>query len=328
MKNFIIAFLVFLIWSIFGLWFYSWLQPETISAILKSEIIENKLLEVPNIDKPSTKETDSIAFKNRDNNSNIEDNKPIYELENNKGLKATNDVGDIIFIFSEGVSIKKNSTKINIPLSVVDYKYKINTYLLEHPDQELHICSLYSPLEEILKPNIGLQRANELKLLLIETGIQSEKIVVKSIIKDFQFTPKNTFNNSIYFTFKPLNIERVHAEKNKKPLSKIIYPAFSESGILLNKTLKSLLKELKFYFKNNPNKKIELVGHTDNIGNSIDNYNLGLKHSKQVRWFLVSKGGFNKSLITATSKGESEPIENNKTYSGRIANKRIEVIFK
>ena len=32
MKNFLTAFSVFIIWSVFGLWIYSWIQPESIAA--------------------------------------------------------------------------------------------------------------------------------------------------------------------------------------------------------------------------------------------------------------------------------------------------------
>ena len=69
------------------------------------------------------------------------------------------------------------------------------------------------------------------------------------------------------------------------------------------------------------------MGHTDNIGNSNDNYATGLKNARQVRWYLVSKGGIDKTKIIASSKGESEPIDSNNSHQGRIANRRIKVIF-
>ena len=314
MKSFLIAFVVFLVWSIFGLWIYSWLQPKTESAQLKTEIISNNPIK------------ESISNKLPVNE--IEKNTASKVIKNSKnGLKATNELGDIIFIFSEGISIIKNEIEINIPASTIDYKYKINTYLLEHPDQELHINSIYSPKEQIITPNIGLQRAKNIYKQLVVTGVPGEKIVTKSVIKDILFNEKGGFNNSIYFTFKPLDKNRVSLLNKRVPETRIVYPIFSNSGIIANKDLRDLLDEVKNYFSNNPTKNIEIVGHTDKIGNEVDNYNIGLKYAAQVRWFLISKGKFDKTLLTAASKGESEPIGDNNTQRGRIANKRIEIIF-
>ena len=153
-------------------------------------------------------------------------------------------------------------------------------------------------------------------------------MVIRSVIKDILFNENDDFNGSIYFTFKPLDKNRVELLIKSIPEKRTVYPKFSEAGIVVNNDLKLLLSELIVYFSNNPNKKIDIVGHTDNIGNGMDNYNIGLKYAKQVRWYLISKGNFDKTLLKASSKGESEPIDDNNTHLGRIANRRIEVIFK
>jgi outer membrane protein OmpA-like peptidoglycan-associated protein len=106
-----------------------------------------------------------------------------------------------------------------------------------------------------------------------------------------------------------------------------VYPKFTDSGISVNNDLKILLSELIVYFSNNPDQVVTIVGHTDNIGNGNDNYNVGLKYAQQVRWYIVSKGDLKNSQIKAISKGESEPIESNYSEKGRIANRRIEVIY-
>ena len=79
--------------------------------------------------------------------------------------------------------------------------------------------------------------------------------------------------------------------------------------------------------KANPDVRIELIGHTDNIGNGQDNYTMGLNYSKQVEWYLVAKGGIANSKIKASSKGEEEPIDTNNSREGRIVNRRVEVVF-
>ncbi len=324
MKNFLTAFIVFMVWSLFGLWIYSWLQPKNDAALLltnnREEIPMNPKKEKNNIIVDTTEakqikiitEKDSILEKNNQLDSKF---------------KAINSDGDIIFYFEETINITKNKAEINIPKSSIDYKYKINTYLLEHPNKEVHIQSIYSPLEDVVEPNFGIQRALEIEKQLVEIGITKEKIVKKSIIKNINFSEENSYNNGIYFNFKKLDTARVNAIKKKIPASKFIYPNFTESGISVNNELKLLLSDLLVYFNEHPNKTITIVGHTDNIGNANDNYTVGLKYSKQIKWYLVSKGDLKKTSIIAISKGESEPIDDNNSKQGRITNRRIEVIY-
>jgi len=331
MKNFLIAFIVFLVWSFFGLWIYSWLQPETKTTSFQQNIIKETRIIVKNdvkknIVKPiidSSVVKDSIIEKTNRKDSILVENKEIK-----KGLIATNLNGDVIFLFNDGIQITKNSIELSISKSLVDYKYKIYTYLLEHPNQELHICSLYSPLEEVSNPNIGILRTSELKEDLLKVGVLEEKIVMKSIIKDLKFSEEGVYKNAIYFFFKKLDLTRVETFRKSIPNKRIVYPKFTESGISVNNDLKILLSEIILYFSKYPDKNIEIVGHTDNIGNSNDNYSVGLKYAQQVRWYLISKGNIKKALVKASSKGESEPIDSNFSKQGRNKNRRIEVLFK
>ncbi len=182
-------------------------------------------------------------------------------------------------------------------------------------------------MENIENPNLGMQRGMKIKEVLVNTGISTKKIIVKSIIKDISFNENLQFSNSLTFSFKPLNLNRVENLKLKIPEAKTVYPKFSNSGILVNDELKKLLSEIKDALKNHPAIEIKIIGHTDNIGNSNDNFATGLKYARQVRWYLVAKGNIDKTKIIASSKGESEPIDSNNSHKGRIANRRIEVIF-
>ncbi len=331
MKNFLTAFIVFMIWSLFGLWIYSWIQPEDISSNFEVEIPKR------NIKTPSENKDAMIKEIIIDSSALIKE-KSIVELKNDSipidnkieilEFKAINAEGDIIFLYPNGIPITKNILDITFPENSKDFKYKINSFLLEHPNQEVHIHSIYSPQENVSTPNIGIQRALFIEEKLISIGVPKEKIVKKSIIKNSIFSEEDQYSNGFYFTFNKLDLERVKAIIDSKPKNKNVYPKFTNSGVSVNNDLKQLLIELKQYFKEHPNKKVDIVGHTDNIGNSVDNYAEGLKYAQQVRWYLISKGGINKSSLKASSKGESEPIDNNNSKQGRTNNRRIEVIFK
>lgn len=318
MKNFTIAFLVFIIWSFFGLWFYHWLQPDTIAMnkIDRSDV---------------TEETISPEYKNEkvpllDENDTTTVNTPTT-AESSFGLKAVTDNGDLLFSYPENIEITKNSASINIPTNTQDFKYKLNSYLLEHPDTELVIASKYSAEENIESPNYGTQRAQQIKTILVDTGIPGQRIVLKPHITSIEFNNNNSFNNAFSFTIQPLNKLRIANIKKEVPETKTIYPRYSDSGILNSPELEKMLQEVKTALEANPKMHITIVGHTDNVGNAIDNYRRGLELAKQVRWYLVAKGNINKNKIVATSEGERQAIASNNTEKGRVLNQRIELKF-
>ncbi len=108
--------------------------------------------------------------------------------------------------------------------------------------------------------------------------------------------------------------------------SSIFYPRYNNTDLILDKELVKYTTELKALLKKHPEKKVTILGHTDNVGSSKDNFDQGLKMSRQVKWYLTARRGIPRHKITATSRGEEEPIANNKSLSGRQENNRIEII--
>ena len=72
-----------------------------------------------------------------------------------------------------------------------------------------------------------------------------------------------------------------------------------------------------------PTLKIELSGHTDNVGNNEYNLNLSQRRADAVRVYLTSKG-VDKSRVLAVGYGESKPVDSNDTKDGRANNRRTE----
>lgn len=72
--------------------------------------------------------------------------------------------------------------------------------------------------------------------------------------------------------------------------------------------------------------KILINGHTDNIGTDEFNLNLSLARAHTAASVLVGKG-FPAEKIVCEGKGESLPVANNDTETGRAANRRIEFVL-
>jgi outer membrane protein OmpA-like peptidoglycan-associated protein len=76
--------------------------------------------------------------------------------------------------------------------------------------------------------------------------------------------------------------------------------------------------------KQNPSELI-LEGHTDNTGSKDYNFALGLKRSEATQNYLLSRGAEGDNFVIA-SKGEGEPIADNKTSDGRKKNRRVDIV--
>ena len=88
-----------------------------------------------------------------------------------------------------------------------------------------------------------------------------------------------------------------------------------------------VINEFAEYLKANPTIKIEVCGHTDNVGNEKANFTLSTDRAFTVREMLIEKGIDQKRLIGFKGFGASQPIANNLTASGRAKNRRTEFII-
>lgn len=77
------------------------------------------------------------------------------------------------------------------------------------------------------------------------------------------------------------------------------------------------------YLKKKPDVKIEIQGHTDNIGTKKYNKVLSEKRAREVLRYLVKKG-ITKERLYATGHGLSRPVASNETEEGRSKNRRVQ----
>jgi outer membrane protein OmpA-like peptidoglycan-associated protein len=77
------------------------------------------------------------------------------------------------------------------------------------------------------------------------------------------------------------------------------------------------------FLKENENIKVEIAGHTDNVGKAASNQQLSLGRAKSVSTYITSKG-VAQSQITFKGYGMTKPVAENKTAAGKAMNRRVE----
>lgn len=84
------------------------------------------------------------------------------------------------------------------------------------------------------------------------------------------------------------------------------------------------LSDLASFLKDNPEIKIRINGHTDNVGDPGLNKQLSLERAGSVRDFLVEQG-VNFESLRISGWGGTRPLASNATESGRAKNRRVEL---
>ncbi len=76
--------------------------------------------------------------------------------------------------------------------------------------------------------------------------------------------------------------------------------------------------------QDNPTIRVEIQGHTDNIGSDAYNQKLSERRAQSVVTYLVQNFGIDISRLTAKGYGESKPIASNDNAEGRALNRRVQ----
>ena len=86
------------------------------------------------------------------------------------------------------------------------------------------------------------------------------------------------------------------------------------------------LQEISKLLSQNPELKVYVVGHTDNVGKLDYNMKLSLARAESVVKELTSKHGVAEDRLIHHGVGPLSPVASNKTDEGRAKNRRVELI--
>jgi OOP family OmpA-OmpF porin len=72
--------------------------------------------------------------------------------------------------------------------------------------------------------------------------------------------------------------------------------------------------------------KLEIQGHTDNVGQPAANLKLSQDRAAAVKTYLVQTLGVDAVRLTTAGFGDTKPVADNKTDAGRSQNRRVELV--
>jgi OmpA family len=86
-----------------------------------------------------------------------------------------------------------------------------------------------------------------------------------------------------------------------------------------------VLEEIAGVMKHNPDWRLNINGHTDNVGGDASNLELSRQRAKAVKAALLARYGIAESRLNTGGFGASQPHEKNDTPEGRARNRRVEL---
>ncbi|QNK62508.1 OmpA family protein [Pedobacter sp. PAMC26386] len=131
------------------------------------------------------------------------------------------------------------------------------------------------------------------------------------------------------FSKNGLTVEMKNGKVYVSLTDKLLFPSAS---IIIDEKGKQALTQLAKVLKEQPEIIIAVEGHTDsqkitNLGQIKDNWDLSVLRSTSVVRYLTETEKVSGVRLTATGKGEFQPLESNTTPEGRSKNRRIEIVL-
>lgn len=101
---------------------------------------------------------------------------------------------------------------------------------------------------------------------------------------------------------------------------------FGTNSFELTFKSKAILEGFSDFLKTNPNLKVSIQGHTDDVGDDAENLLLSENRAKAVMQYLISSG-IPSNRLSSQGYGETKPRADNSTDIGRAKNRRTEFLI-
>ena len=88
----------------------------------------------------------------------------------------------------------------------------------------------------------------------------------------------------------------------------------------------AVLQEIAKLLQSQPQLRLSIQGHTDNVGDPAYNLRLSKQRADAVAEYLEKNYSINRSRLTTGGFGDKQPVADNNSQNGRALNRRVELI--
>ncbi|MFZ6674178.1 OmpA family protein [Undibacterium sp. Xuan67W] len=175
-------------------------------------------------------------------------------------------------------------------------------------------------VQKLINPNLKLISKGQLKIdgntvsVRGEVANEAQRQQIASDIAT-NLNPTYTVNNGLRVSASEQNM------LDATLANRII--EFESGKAALTPGGKAILDEMALALQKISNRKIEVIGHTDNQGLRVSNLSLSQARADAVKVYLITKN-INAEGIATSGQGSDRPIASNETSDGRSRNRRIE----
>jgi OmpA-OmpF porin, OOP family len=104
-----------------------------------------------------------------------------------------------------------------------------------------------------------------------------------------------------------------------------LYVNFDFGKSIIRDESRPIIEQVVKMLKSNPELKLSIEGHTDNVGNPASNKTLSEERAKSVAAEIVSQG-IAVERLSSSGHGQDKPISENNSEEGRAKNRRVELV--
>ncbi|HET6989943.1 MAG TPA: OmpA family protein, partial [Bacteroidia bacterium] len=160
----------------------------------------------------------------------------------------------------------------------------------------------------------------------VKVGNKDDYVI--SVKKDSAAFNSQLFSSKQDFKTAAVQVQQMNIGKLKEGEAYTIHDInFSSNAAVLEPESMVVLEEFADYLKEHPKMKIEIHGHTDNVGDDAQNMTLSNERAFAVFEALVKMGVPKTQIVNAKGYGETKPIADNATEAGRAKNRRTEFVL-
>ena len=230
--------------------------------------------------------------------------------------------GKKLFLRMDPLLSKAGSSDLSLTPGLEDALDSLQMSLISEPGAFLEIIGNYAQGMEGESSSVALDRAKALGQIMVGKGLDAGRLVYSYGATEWM----SQADSMVYAA--TVNILPAE-EETEESLAGLFDPNnqyfdFGATNLPVSPEFREYCGKVIRYLRAHSGARLMVTGHTDNVGSSDRNREVGLGRAQTVADVL--KGfGVNEEQMLVSSEGMDSPIASNDTEEGRAQNRRVEI---